>query len=86
MGNFWKNEWNLFVGDMKELGDFCLQPIQITILPFQKKNLELRPSMEEAEYKASTGESDFWSNQANLFKEECRNAKEFLTQPVNFTL
>ena len=27
MGDFWKREWDLFLKDMQELGEFFMQPV-----------------------------------------------------------
>lgn len=82
---FWANEWDLFLKDMQELGEFCLQPIEITV-PWQKKNAQmLRPTADEIEQKADSNESmGFWQREWALFKQDLNNAKEFLTQPVTF--
>ena len=42
MEGFWKREWNLFLKDMQELGEFFLQPVT-----FGKKDLMLKPTKEE---------------------------------------
>ena len=31
MKGFWANEWDLFLKDMQELGEFFLQPVEITM-------------------------------------------------------
>lgn len=82
---FWANEWDLFLEDMRQLGEFCLQPIEITV-PWQTKNAQmLRPTAEEIEQKADSEESmGFWQREWALFKQDLNNAKEFLTQPVTF--
>ena len=82
MKDFWKNEWKLFLDDMRELGEFCLQPIEITGIPWKKSNPMLRPTYEEVESKAD--QVGFWRNEWNLFKEDLKHAKDFLTQPVEF--
>ena len=81
MKDFFVNEWNLFLDDMQELGEFFLQPVTFKGLFFPNKEM-LNPTIEEIEEKASTG--GFWKNQWNLFKEDINNAVEFLTQPVTF--
>lgn len=84
---FWRNEWDLFLKDMQDLGEFCLQPIEITV-PWQKKEevQMLRPTVEEVAEKAETVEDNvgFWKREWDLFKQDLNNAKEFLTQPVTF--
>lgn len=82
---FWRNEWDLFLNDMRELGEFCLQPIEITV-PWKKyDNQMLNPTIEEVAQKADSADSmGFWQKQWDLFKEDLNNAKEFLTQPVTF--
>lgn len=82
MKEFFKNEWKLFLEDMRELGEFCLQPVEITL--WGKSNLMLKPSYDEVESKVQAGEVGFWQNEWNLFKQDLKNAKEFLTQPVEF--
>ena len=82
---FWRNEWDLFLKDMQELGEFCLQPVEITV-PWQKSDVQmLRPTNDEIEQKADNADSmGFWQREWNLFKQDLQNAKEFLTQPVTF--
>lgn len=82
MKEFWKNEWNLFLEDMRELGEFCLQPIEITL--WGKSDLMLKPSVEEVEAKVEAGAVGFWQNEWNLFKQDLQNARDFLMQPVDF--
>lgn len=82
MKEFFKNEWRLFLEDMRELGEFCLQPVEITF--WGKSNLMLKPTYDEVEAKVQDGEVGFWQNEWNLFKQDLKNAKEFLTQPVEF--
>ncbi len=82
MKEFFKNEWKLFLDDMRELGEFCLQPVEITL--WGKSNLMLKPTYDEVEAKAQYSEVSFWQNEWNLFKQDLKNAKEFLTQPVEF--
>ena len=75
-GGFWSREWNAFLCDMEAIGDFCLQPVEIT-MPGQKPVMNSCDSVE--------GEKvGFWANEWDLFKQDMRNAKEFLTQPVEF--
>ncbi len=81
MKEFWKNEWQLFLKDMQELGEFCLQPVEITGIPW-RKNIALKPSVAEIEQKCD--QVGFWQNEWNLFKQDMQNVKEFLTQPVEF--
>lgn len=82
---FWRNEWDLFLKDMQELGEFCLQPVEITV-PWQKKEQQmLKPTADEITQKADTVDSmGFWQREWNLFKQDLQNAKDFLTQPVTF--
>ena len=83
---FWRNEWDLFLKDMQELGEFCLQPIEITV-PWKKKDVQmLKPTVEEVAEKVDSAETvdGFWKREWQLFKQDLNNAKEFLTQPVNF--
>lgn len=82
MKEFWKNEWKLFLDDMRELGEFCLQPIEITL--WGKSDLMLKPSVEEVEAKVESGATGFWQNEWNLFKQDLQNARDFLMQPVDF--
>lgn len=82
MKDFWKNEWSLFLEDMRQLGEFCMQPVEITGIPWRKADPMLNASVEEAEARASEG--GFWANQWDMFKNEMQNAREFLTQPVEF--
>ena len=81
MKEFWKNEWQLFLNDMPELGEFCLQQDEITVVPW-KKSAALKPSVEEIEQKCD--QVGFWQNEWNLFKQDLQNAKDFLMQPVEF--
>lgn len=46
----WKNEWQLFLNDMQELGEFCLQPVEITGVPW-KKSAALKPFSRRIEQK-----------------------------------
>lgn len=79
MKEFWKNEWALFKLDLNNVKEFFAQPIELTL--WGKSDIAtLRPSMEEAQEKAET--SSFWKNEWDLFKEDIRNIKDFLTQPV----
>ena len=65
MKEFWKNEWQLFLNDMQELGEFCLQPVEITGVPW-KKSAALKPSVEEIEQKCD--QVGFWQNGIYLSK------------------
>jgi len=76
-GGFWSREWNTFLSDMEAIGDFCLQPVEIT-MPGQNK-----PVMNSCD-SISNEKNGFWTNEWDLFKQDMRNAKEFLTQPVEF--
>ena len=82
---FWRNEWDLFLKDMQELGEFCLQPIEITV-PWQKNDMQmLKPTNDEIAQEADVNDSmGFWQREWNLFKQDLNNIKEFLTQPVTF--
>ena len=80
--SFWKYEWNLFLQDMQELGEFCLQPIEITGIPWKKQPQMLKPTIQEIEQKAD--QVGFWQNEWNLFKKDISNVVDFLTQPVTF--
>ena len=83
---FWANEWDLFLKDMQELGEFCLQPIEVTV-PWGKKDVQmLKPTVDEIAEKADTVQDSvgFWQREWALFKQDLNNAKEFLTQPVTF--
>ncbi len=88
MKDFFKREWGLFLQDMQTLGEFCLQPIEITGIPGSKATPMLKPTIEEIEGKAEAEfeaqSMGFWANEWNLFKKDLQNAKEFLTQPVTF--
>lgn len=79
-GGFWSNEWNSFLNDMESIGDFCMQPVEIT-MPGQNKPVMNSCDSINVENQASQG---FWSNEWDLFKQDLRDAKEFLTQPVEF--
>ena len=82
---FWRNEWELFLQDMQELGEFCLQPIEITVPWRKKENQMLNPTIQEIVEKADVNDSmGFWAKQWDLFKQDMNNAKDFLTQPVSF--
>ena len=78
MKDFWKNEWDLFLEDMRIVGEFCLQPVTFG----KKADPMLRPSMEEAEAKSEAG--GFWKKEWELFKQDMNNVVEFLMQPVEF--
>lgn len=77
MKEFWKNEWELFLDDMEALGEFFLQPVTITT-SYQKLN----PSIEERSGNVQVQDVGIWNN----FKQGCAEIKEFLFQPVKFTL
>lgn len=77
-GGFWSREWNSFLNDMDSIGNFCMQPVEIT-MPGQNK-----PVFEAESVQNQASQNGFWSNEWNLFKEDLRNAKEFLSQPVEF--
>ncbi|MEG2348671.1 MAG: hypothetical protein RSB67_03385 [Clostridia bacterium] len=81
MKDFWKNEWSLFLEDMKVLGEFCLQPVEIT---YGKKDLMLKPTTEEIQEKGQEASTGFWANEMQQFKTDLSNAKEFLMQPIEF--
>lgn len=80
--NFFKYEWGLFLEDMRTLGEFCLQPVEITGIPGEKNKQMLKPTIEEIESKSN--QAGFWKNEWDLFKEDINNAVDFLTQPVTF--
>lgn len=81
MKEFWKNEWQLFLEDMRILGEFCLQPVEIT---YGKKDLMLKPTTEEISEKGAEAKTGFWAKEWDLFKQDMQNAKEFWMQPVEF--
>jgi hypothetical protein len=86
MKDFWKNEWNLFLNDMQELGEFFLQPIEITGIPGSSKPKMLKPTVEETEMKASLEPTQgFWSREWNAFLMDMQNVGEFFLQPVEFS-
>lgn len=80
MKGFWSNEWDLFLNDMQELGDFFLQPVTFDGL-FQDNDLMLKPTNEEIEEKAETG--GFWANEFDLFLKDLDSVADFLFQPIN---
>lgn len=80
MKDFWKNEWNLFLNDMQELGEFFLQPVG------GAKPKMLRPTMEETKMKAELQpKQGFWSREWNAFLMDMQNIGEFFLQPVEFS-
>lgn len=86
MKEFWKNEWNLFLNDMQELGEFFLQPVEITGIPGKSKPKMLRPTVEETKIKAEAEtQQGFWSREWNAFLMDMQNIGEFFLQPVEFT-
>lgn len=76
-GGFWSREWKAFLNDMEAIGNFCMQPVEIT-MPGQNKSVVNSCDSIDVE---KTG---FWANEWNLFKQDLKNAKDFLTQPVEF--
>ena len=83
MKEFWKNEWNLFLQDMQELGDFFLQPVEITT-PWQPKAQMLKPTIEET--KAKSSEGGFWAREWKLFLNDMETLGNFCLQPVEITM
>ena len=83
MKEFWKNEWNLFLNDMKELGEFFLQPVEITGIP-GRSNVMLKPTVEETRAKASEG--GFWAREWNQFLNDMEKIGDFCMQPVEITM
>ena len=83
MKGFWANEWDLFLKDMQELGEFFLQPVEIT-LPGKNKAQMLKPTIEEVEAKASEG--GFWAREWNLFLSDMQKLGEVCLQPVEITM
>lgn len=83
MKEFWKNEWNLFLQDMQELGEFFLQPVEIT-MPGKSKAKMLKPTVEETKVKASEG--GFWKREWNLFLNDMESIGKFCLQPVEITM
>ena len=83
MKGFWANEWDLFLSDMQELGEFFLQPVEIT-MPGQNKAQMLKPTVEEVEAKANEG--GFWSREWNMFLSDMENLGNFCLQPVEITM
>ncbi|MDD2627935.1 MAG: hypothetical protein PHR25_05595 [Clostridia bacterium] len=79
MKDFWKKEWELFLQDMQELGDFFLQPVT-----FGKKDLMLRPTEEETIEKAETVGSSFWKKEKEAFLKDMEELGDFFLQPVTF--
>ncbi|MEG2310528.1 MAG: hypothetical protein RSB76_00910 [Clostridia bacterium] len=77
MGEFWKNEWQLFKSDMGLVKDFLVQPVI-----FSDDTKMLRPSEQEIESKSQMG--GFWTSEWNLFKQDINDAVDFLTQPISF--
>lgn len=79
MKEFWKNEWALFKLDLNNVKEFLTQPIELTL--WGKSDIvSLKPSAQEAEAKAET--SSFWKNEWELFKNDMKNVKDFLIQPI----
>lgn len=82
MKEFWINEWNLFLNDMQELGEFFLQPIEITGIP-GRSNAMLKPTVEEVEAKANEG--GFWTREWKSFMNDMEELGNFFLQPVEIT-
>lgn len=85
MKGFWANEWDLFLNDMKELGEFFLQPVEITGIPGKTNTQMLKPTVEEISQKASVPNQSFWSREWNAFMTDMENVGDFFLQPVEFT-
>lgn len=83
MKEFWENEWDLFLNDMKELGEFFMQPVEITGIP-GKGNKMLKPTLEEVKAKADNG--GFWAREWKMFLNDMSNFGDFLLQPVDVTV
>lgn len=81
MGDFWKREWDLFLKDMQELGEFFLQPVTFG---FGKKDLMLKPTNEEIMDKAETVGTSFWQREKEAFLKDMQELGEFFLQPVTF--
>lgn len=79
MKGFWSNEWNLFLNDMQELGEFFLQPVTFDGL-FKNNDLMLKPTNEEIQEKAQSG--GFWANEFDLFMKDLDSIANFLFQDV----
>lgn len=80
MGEFWKNEWDLFKDDLSSVARFLTQPVVITF--GNEDPLMLRPTAEEAMGKSST--SSFWKNEWDLFTKEYDSFLNYISQPVKF--
>lgn len=81
MGDFWKREWDLFLKDMQELGEFFMQPVTFG---FGKKDLMLRPTGAEVMEKAETVKTSFWQREKEAFLKDMQEIGEFFMQPVTF--
>lgn len=79
MKDFWKREWDLFLKDMQELGEFFLQPVT-----FGKKDLMLKPTNEEIIEKSETVGTSFWQREKQAFLKDMQELGEFFMQPVTF--
>ena len=83
MKEFWKNEWNLFLNDMQELGEFFLQPIEITGIPGSSSTPMLKPTMDEVQVKSEEG--GFWTREWKSFLSDMEELGNFFLQPVEIT-
>ena len=81
MENFWTKEWNLFLKDMQNLGEFFLQPVTLV---FGKKELMLKPTHEEVMEKADTVQDSFWKKEKTAFLNDMQELGEFFLQPVEW--
>lgn len=81
MEGFWKKEWNLFLNDMQELGEFFLQPVTFG---FGSKDLMLKPTCEEVMEKADTVQDSFWQKEKKAFLNDMQELGEFFLQPVTW--
>lgn len=78
MNGFWKNEWELFKGEVDSVVSFLMQPVTFS----SSADLMLKPSVDEIVEKAET--TSFWKNEWKLFEKEYDSALNFLMQPVEF--
>ena len=81
MKDFWKREWELFLNDMQELGEFFMQPVTFG---FGKKDLMLKPTNEEIMEQAETVKTSFWQREKEAFLNDMKELGEFFMQPVTF--
>lgn len=78
MGEFWKNEWELFKLDVNNFVGFWTQPVTFGT----DESLKLRPSAAEAETKSN--ESGFWKAQWEEFTKEYDTFLKDITKPISF--